>query len=142
MGKHLDVPRRARARDLYRDGWAPEAIADLLDTTLGRVRAVLRDSGIIVTQTHLLTDYEPPDPDEDGLSPLQRAEREQSLAAAFRLKANIEMTEGIARRIMHASDMELRDELGIGPAEIKAVREIARAWRERLLDAKAGKGGE
>lgn len=128
---------RLRIRNLRRDGWEAEAISFATGVTLGRVRNVLRDSGMVGPREHMLASYQPPDPDDETLTPRQRAERRESRRAALLLKTEIDMTEDIARNIVHASSMDLELDLGLDASDIGAVRHIAREWWERMRAAKA-----
>ena len=131
---------RARIRALHRDGWAVEPIAAATGVTVGRVRGVLRDSNLIGPREHMLAGYEPPDPDDEALTPRQKAERRESRRAALLLKTEIEMTEDIARNIVHARAMDLERDLELDAEDVKMVRHVAREWYERIRAAKAGGG--
>lgn len=133
----LSSRERAGVRDLRRRGLTTEAIALEVGAPLEMVRVVLRDAGLLDSAAApVFAGYEPPDPDEEGLTPPQREERERSWEAAFRRSVRSAMTVDLAWKIHHASDMELEMDLEIDGRAARIVREIAREEWERLRPLK------
>lgn len=135
MAKKVTPEMRARIRALRREGWSPEAITGATGVSVGRVRGILRDSYLIEPKPHMLAGYEPPDPEEEGLTPAQSRERLESRRAALLLRTEIEMTEDIVRRIVHTSDDYLEMDLELDPEGVRLVRAKAREWWERMRRA-------
>ncbi len=86
----LTVEQKRRIAGMRRKGWTPEIIADFFDFDLESVKNYIYGRKTPPLKPNY-PQYKPPDPDEEGLTELQRQERRSSAAAFTEMRARGEL---------------------------------------------------